>query len=148
MSHIMTCQYFKCVHYEWHAVCVHINFPGVFTQEKMKNFRSLEAYNFFRSGWVQTVFHCTTDTGNYIFKADVRPSWRVTETPHHPWVAVTGDGTIIAGHCDCMAGLGETCSHVAALLFTIEAAVRLGYTSSAPTDELCKWNQSSEHTCC
>lgn len=123
-------------------MCVHIYFPGVFTQEKMKNFRSLEAYNFFRSGWVQTVFHCTTDTGNYIFKADVRPSWRVTETPHHPWVAATGDGTIIAGHCDCMAGLGETCSHVAALLFKIEAAVRLGYTSSAPTDELCKWNQS------
>ena len=115
---------------------------GVFTQEQMKNYRSLEAYNFFRSGWVQKVFHCMSESGNFVFKADVRPSWRVTESPHHPWVAATRDGTIIAGHCDCMAGLGETCSHVAALLFKIEAAVRLGYTASVSTDELCQWNQS------
>jgi len=46
------------------------------------------------------------------------------------------------GHCDCTAGLGETCSHVAALLFTTEAVVRLGYTASASTDELCQRNQS------
>ena len=37
--------------------------------------------------------------------------------------------------------LGESCSHVAALLFKVEAAVRLGLTKKACTDELCKWNQ-------
>ena len=119
-----------------------ILYAGVFTQEKMKNYRSLEAYNFFRSGWVQTVFHFITSTGNVIFKADVRPSWRVTEIPHHPWVVTTSSGCIIAAHCDCMAGLGETCSHVAALLFKIEAAVRLGYATTVSTDVLCQWNQS------
>ena len=31
----------------------------------------------------------------------------------------------MAGHCNCMAGLGETCSHVAALLWAIESGVRL-----------------------
>jgi len=36
--------------------------------------------------------------------------------------------------------LGETCSHVGALLFKIEAAVRLGYTTSACTDVPCVWN--------
>ena len=35
---------------------------------------------------------------------------------------------------------GETCSHVGALLYKMEAAVRLGYTSSACTDLPCKWN--------
>nr|XP_054775556.1 uncharacterized protein LOC129284105 [Lytechinus pictus] len=39
-----------------------------------------------------------------------------------------------------MAGLGESCSHIAALLFKMEAAVRMGYTSTACTEDLCKWN--------
>ena len=37
--------------------------------------------------------------------------------------------------------MGESCSHVGALLFRIEAAVRLEYTKEADcTDALCKWN--------
>ena len=35
--------------------------------------------------------------------------------------------------------LGEGCSHVAAILFKVESAVRHGYTSS--TSNLCRWNQ-------
>ena len=40
----------------------------------------------------------------------------------------------------CLAGLGKTCSHVAGLLFEIEAAVRTRYTKTACTDEACQWN--------
>ena len=36
--------------------------------------------------------------------------------------------------------MGESCSHVGALLFKVEAAVRLGYTSVACTSQPCKWN--------
>ena len=28
------------------------------------------------------------------------------------WVIVMVDGKILTAHCDCMVGLGETCSHV------------------------------------
>lgn len=38
--------------------------------------------------------------------------------------------------------MGETCSHVAAVLYKIEAAVRIGLTSTAPTDLPCQWNQT------
>ena len=38
--------------------------------------------------------------------------------------------------------LGETCSHVAALLFKVEAYVRLGYTSVSCTSKPCTWNQT------
>ena len=31
---------------------------------------------------------------------------------------------IVAAHCDCMAGLGETCSHVSSLLWMIAAGVQ------------------------
>ncbi|KAJ8036273.1 hypothetical protein HOLleu_20199 [Holothuria leucospilota] len=66
---------------------------------------------------------------------------RLNDKPHHPWVAVQKNGTVTAAHCDCMAGLGESCSHVAALLFKIETAVRMGYTKSVSTDQLYQQNQ-------
>eukprot|EP00794_Sanderia_malayensis_P002270 gene2270-2608_t len=39
-----------------------------------------------------------------------------------------------------MAGLGESCSHIGPILFKVEAAVRLGYTTAACTDQPCAWN--------
>ena len=36
--------------------------------------------------------------------------------------------------------LGESCSHIGALLFKLEAAVRLGYNKIACTSAPCKWN--------
>ena len=36
--------------------------------------------------------------------------------------------------------LDESCSHKGAILFKIEAAVRLGYNKQAYTDVACKWN--------
>ena len=38
--------------------------------------------------------------------------------------------------------LGETCSHVAAMLYKIEAAVRVGLTGSTPTELPCEWNET------
>lgn len=71
----------------------------------MKNYRSLEAHIFFSSGWVQVILHIKPDGSDCtMFKAQVKPSWRVTEKPHNTWVAIKDDKTIIAAHCDCMAG--------------------------------------------
>ena len=47
------------------------------------------------------------------------------EKPLTPWIAAEENGRIIAAHCDCMAGLGESCSHVASLLFAIESGVQI-----------------------
>ena len=35
----------------------------------------------------------------------------------------TADGKVIAAHCNCIAGLGECCSHVSSLLWVIGAAI-------------------------
>ena len=37
---------------------------------------------------------------------------------------------------------GEVCSHVASLLFKVEAACRLGYNRPTCTSLPCAWNQS------
>ena len=44
--------------------------------------------------------------------------------PLSPWVVALVDGSVQAAHCDCVDGLDEACTHIAALLFTVEANVR------------------------
>ena len=52
-------------------------------------------------------------------------SQSLNKAPLRPWVIAESDGQICCAHCNCMAGLGETCSHVSALLFYLEAAARI-----------------------
>ena len=48
-------------------------------------------------------------------------SQRLTVAPATPWVVAKKEGTIHCAYCTCMAGLGEACSHIAALLFMLES---------------------------
>ena len=41
------------------------------------------------------------------------------DPPLVPWVGVHYSGTVVCAHCNCMAGAGEACSHIAALLYSI-----------------------------
>ena len=49
----------------------------------------------------------------------------MTSPPFRPWIGVQYDGTVICAHCNCMAGAGEACSHVAALLYAVMAKANL-----------------------
>ena len=68
----------------------------------------------------------------------VMHSQSIRQAPTQPWPLVTRDGGIITGNCDCKAGLGSTCTHVAALLFRVEAAVRIRETKTV-TQEKAYW---------
>jgi len=82
-----------------------IDCPGPFTRESMHAYRSLEAYNYYLSGWVQTCLYRKNDSGYCIIKAKVVRSQAVTEKPHYAWVGIRQkDGIIESGHCTCMAG--------------------------------------------
>ena len=52
-----------------------------------------------------------------------------------PWIITDKDGSIISGHCTCMAGVGEVCSYDGALLFAVEVAVKIR-TSKTVTEEV------------
>ena len=103
-----------------------IETPGVFTRKSKKNRKSLEAHNQCISGWVRTVYHYQKTGSNFvILKAEVMPSQWLNEDPHVPWVAINSLTIMIeTAHCTCMAGLGESSSHIGAILFKIEPAVR------------------------
>ena len=62
----------------------------------------------------------------------------MNETALKPWVIADTSGVIHAAHCDCMAGLGEACSHVGSLLFYLEAASRIN-SSKTVTQEKAYW---------
>ena len=69
----------------------------------MENYKSLEAFNYFKSSWIQVVKHINI-SGVFLAKCDVRPSYKSIEQPHLPWIALVKNGKVIAFHCTCMAG--------------------------------------------
>ena len=68
----------------------------------------------------------------------VNHSQRLSEAPLKPWLAVKTNGNVLTGHCNCMAGLGEVCSHVGAMLFAVEAGVRM-IKARTCTSVPCQW---------
>ncbi|KAL5471620.1 hypothetical protein EMCRGX_G029757 [Ephydatia muelleri] len=99
------------------------------TQEKWKAFKSLEAYNYYQSGWVRAVFyHDLGHENKHCFlKALVNPSQRLSEKPHQPWVVEQ---------------LLQLTVLVWLVLFKVEACVRLGKESVTCMSLPCTWNQA------
>ena len=62
----------------------------------------------------------------------------MNEAPARPWVATLKNGVVVCAHCNCMAGAGEACSHIGALLYTIMAGVRV-HDETACTSVTCSW---------
>ena len=87
-----------------HIFCYFVQRPGVYTQQELMQWKSLEAYNYFESGHVREVKIWAISNSNCVLKGLVNPSQRSPDDPHHPWIAVKGDGSIITAHCTCMAG--------------------------------------------
>ena len=81
-----------------------------------------------------------TDGGSQfcIVTGDVRHSQKISAAKLHPWVAVKPDGINVFGHCTCMAGFGEVCSHATALLFAIEVNNRVIQNTNC-TSLTCMW---------
>ncbi|KAK7106644.1 hypothetical protein V1264_017874 [Littorina saxatilis] len=65
-------------------------------------------------------------------------SQSLCEKPLKPWVIIEEDGTVLTAHCNCMAGIAESCSHIAAVLFTVDASVRIR-DSQTPTQVPAGW---------
>lgn len=80
-----------------------IDTKGTYTKEKLRAYKSLDAYNYFFNGYVRTVYHIS-HAGHDILKAKVNPSQRSADENHEAWILLEHNGTVITGHCTCMAG--------------------------------------------
>ena len=110
---------------------------SAYTLAELKAYKSLQAYNYFVCGFVQDIGH-TKVNGINVFLGKVKHSQRMSESSLRPWLVIENDGSVKCGHCTCMAGIGEVCSHVGALLFAIEAAVKIR-NSKTVTEEKAYW---------
>lgn len=62
------------------------------------------------------------------------------EKPVQPWVIADPGGKVLAALCTCMAGLGETCTHVAPVLSSVDVANRIQENKTV-TDVQPYWGQ-------
>lgn len=74
------------------------------------------------NGWVNTVTVLSIGRNkNFLFLSSVKHSQSLSLPLLKVWLITKADGEVVTGHCTCMAGLGEACTHVAAVLFAAEA---------------------------
>ncbi|WAR23894.1 ING2-like protein, partial [Mya arenaria] len=97
--------------------------PSPYSKDDLKAYKSLNCYVQAQCGWVSEVKAAVVGDRHVIGK--VLHSMRLKEKPLNPWLISEKNGSILASHCDCMAGLGEVCTHVASLMFSIDETVRL-----------------------
>ena len=109
-----------------------------YTNKQFKAFKSLEAYNQMVSGFVTSV-QGKEVADKIVVVAKVRHSQRMNDPLVNIWIIAEKDGTIISAHClGCKAGLAESCSHVASVMFYIEAVTRI-QGKLACTQAKCTW---------
>ena len=116
--------------------------PSELGSKDLSDYKSCKAYSYYKCGWLQAIqYNKIDESSKYcMMKTDCRKSERINDTFHKLWVILAKKtGKIVSAHCTCMAGLSQTCNHVAAALFRIEAAVRLGLTNPACTSSSSEW---------
>ena len=71
--------------------------------------------------------------------AKVRHSQRMNDALISIWIITEREGTILSAHClGCKAGLAESCSHIASVLFYLEASTKINGRLSC-TQVKCMW---------
>lgn len=117
--------------------------PSTLGSDDLNDYKTSKAYSYFTNGWLGPImYHPIDEDSKYCFlKGDCRPSERLNDPPHKLWVCVLkGESNrIMSAHCTCMAGMSETCNHIAALLFRVDAAVTCGLTNPSCTAKACEW---------
>lgn len=111
--------------------------------EEVKAYKSLDSYNYVRSGWVGALLVHEIDPCTLLLKGTVQSSQSVNR-PNDAWICAKKDGEVITGGCTCMAGKARVCSHVGAVLWKVDCAASAGLTGQACTDAAMNWNQGTK----
>ena len=113
--------------------------PSAYTQDQLKAYISLDAYNFFANGRVANVSVTSVPrVGSYLIRAKVCHSQKLSAPCLQPWVGVEKDSKVLCAHCTCKAGLSEACLHVVVLLFAVDMNTQMK-TSLSCTSMPCSW---------
>lgn len=119
-------------------LCYLVLQTSYYTRDQFKNFRSLEAFNQLVSGFVTSIQgHIISD--KFVVLAKVRHSQRMNEALISIWIITEKNGVVVSAHClGCKAGLAESCSHIACVLFYLESWTKI-HGKLASTQMACQW---------
>ena len=90
--------------------------PSPYTAEQLKCFKAMDSYNYFLSGFVKEV-GAKVFSNICLLVGRHSHSQKLSEKHPTAWVITEIGGEVLSTHCNCMAGLGEACSHIGAILF-------------------------------
>ena len=94
-------------------------YPSELGSNDLSDYKNCKAYSYYMSGWLQPLMHHNLTGSKFcIFKGECRHSQSINN--HKFWLIVEKTGNIRACQCTCMAGISQSCNHVAAAIFRVE----------------------------
>ena len=132
-----------------------LTFPDIFTylmffptelgSTDLSDYKLCKAYSYYKNGWLEPLkYHNLSGSKFCIIKGQCRPSLSINNPFHQLWILLEKTGKIRTCYCSCMAGMSQTCNHVAAALYRVEAAVRSGLTNPSCTSKPNEWLPGSK----
>lgn len=121
-------------------------YPAELGSKDLNDYKNSKAYSYYKSGWLKPLlYHELSGSKFCLFKGECRKSQSIHDPYHALWLVIEKKNVKIrACHCTCMAGMGQSCNHVAAAMYRIEAAVRLGLTKPSCTSKANEWLPSRQ----
>ena len=125
-----------------------INFLMFYSSElgskDLSDYKNSKACSYYKSRWLQpSQYHNLSGSKYCIIRGECRKSQSIKDPFHKLWIILEKTAKIRTCHYTYMAGMGETCNHVAAVMYRVEAAVRISLPSPActsnPNDWLPNW---------
>jgi hypothetical protein len=110
------------------------------------DYKEQKAFRYFCSRFLFNIYFHDIPSSDYCFlKTKCMPSQRLSEIPHDVWACLEkSTGRIIAAYCTRLAGLGQTCNHVVAMLLIVDFQWKVGAVQKACTSLPCSWNQGGK----
>ena len=117
-------------------------YPSELPSKDLSDYKNSKAYSYYITGWLYPLLYNSVSDNSKVcvFKGECRKSERINDTSHKLWLIVEKKtAKVRSAHCTCMAGISQTCNHVAAAMFRIEAAARNGLTNPSCTSLPSEW---------
>ena len=114
--------------------------PNELSSDDLSDYKQSKGNSYHSQCWLSPLhFHPIAD--EYFFLKDTCiPSEQINNAPHKLWICLAKcNGNSVSIHCSSMAGLAQTCNHVIAALFRIEAVIRMVLNNHLCTSKPYKW---------